>query len=82
MLHKLVSIYDSKAQVYSPTIAFPTLGMAERSFTDAVNDPQSSYNKHPEDYTLFHVGEFDDSTGQTTNLETPFSLGVALTFKV
>ena len=80
MKMKLVSVYDAKAQVFTPPMAFPTIGFAERSFVDAVNDPQSQYNKHPEDYTLFRVGEFDDQTGMTENLDTPFSLGVALTF--
>lgn len=78
---KLVSIYDAKAEVYSAPIGFPTLGMAERSFVDEVNNPQSNYNKHPEDFTLFHVGDYDQTTGQTENRETPYSLGVALVFK-
>lgn len=78
---QLVSVYDAKAEVYSPPIAVPTLGMAERSFADEVNNPQSQYNKHPEDYTLFHLGEYDDATGVVTNRDTPFSLGVAVTLK-
>ena len=81
MQFKMISVYDAKAAVYSPPICVPTLGIAERSFTDEVNNPQSQYNKHPEDYTLFHVGDYDDNTGKTVNLETPYSLGVALVFK-
>lgn len=38
-------------------------GMAERMFADAVNDPATPLNKHPEDYDLYELGTFDDGTG-------------------
>ena len=79
---KLVSIFDAKAAVFSAPIAFPTLGTAERSFADEVNNANSQYGKHPEDYTLFHIGDYDDATGKVDNLETPYSIGLALTYKV
>lgn len=32
-------------------------------FGAAVRDPNHEFGKFPEDYTLFHVGEFDQETG-------------------
>lgn len=36
---------------------------AIRQFADAVNDKQTKWNKHPEDYSLWYVGLFDTSKG-------------------
>lgn len=81
MILKLVSIYDAKAQVFSAPIAFPTNGVAERSFADEVNNPNSQYAKHPEDFTLFHIGDYDDATGKVDNLSTPYSISTAFALK-
>ena len=80
MIKKLVSVYDAKAETFAPPVAAVALGEAVRSFEDAVNDPQCPFNKHPEDYTLFHLGEFDDSAAAFHLKEAPVSLGVALQF--
>lgn len=78
---QVISVYDAKSKAYSPPMTFVALGTATRSFEDEVNNPQSPYNKHPEDYTLFHLGEYDDNNAVFTPLETPYSLGVATVFK-
>lgn len=67
MKMKLCSIYDSKAGAWLNPMSFQSTGQAIRSFGDAVNDGKSEFWKHPEDYTLFVVGEFDQLTGELTN---------------
>jgi len=57
------------------------VGEALRHFEDEVNNPQSPLYKHPEDYTLFHLGQYDETTGQFDLKDAPLSLGVALNFK-
>lgn len=58
------SIYDEKAQVYSRPFYALTMGEAIRTFSDASNTPDSPYNRHPTDYTLYQVGSFDDANGE------------------
>ena len=36
--------------------------MAVRTFADMANDSNHNIGKHPEDYTLYHIGEWDDNT--------------------
>jgi hypothetical protein len=60
---QMFAIYDSKATAYLPPFNLPTIQMAKRTFTDTVNDLKHSFSQHPEDYTLFHIGEFDDEKG-------------------
>lgn len=57
---RLFSILDSKAKAYLPPQHQPSTEMMERLFIDACNDPKHPFSKHPEDYTLFELGEFDD----------------------
>jgi len=68
----LIGIYDKRAAEYSPPQGYPALGVAERAFTDAVNNPDSHLNKHPEDYSMQLLGEFySDSGSLVPNREGP-----------
>ena len=78
---KLYTVYDSKSESFTPPMANRTRGEAIRGFTDEVNNPNSMLNKHPEDYTLFELAEWDNSTGQIIPLDTPLSCGLAIEYK-
>lgn len=77
MIHKIVSIYDIKAMVYSKPLYFPSYAAAIRSFADAVKDEKSDYMRHPEDYIMFGFGEFNDVKG-TFDITLPEELVKAL----
>lgn len=79
MLHRIVSIYDLKAQVYSKPIFVPNTGSAIRAWGDAINakDSPNEYTRHPEDYIMFDLGEYDDTTG-AINSSLPVELARAL----
>lgn len=64
MLLKVFSVYDVKAAAYGQPFFMPTSGGAIRSFGDTCLDQNSMLNKHPEDYSLHEIGEFDDVTGR------------------
>lgn len=64
MIHSLVSIFDIKTGTFSKPVACPAEGAGVRAFGDAVNDPSVEYNKHPEDYSIWIVGTFNDQTGE------------------
>ena len=57
----LVELYDSKADTYTqPTVAQSNAD-AIRQFGILVNDKAGTLvNLHPEDFTLFRVGSFED----------------------
>lgn len=66
MIYKIYSIFDSKAESYTLPFFQQTEPMAIRTFADWCNDPNHTFGKHPEDYTLFESGTYDDSTGTIT----------------
>lgn len=63
MLIKAYSIYDRKALRYHLPFFCQTDGEAIRSCTDLVQDTSTSVARHPNDYVLFHVGDFSDHNG-------------------
>ena len=77
---KIFSIYDSKAEMYHQPFYMQTQSMAVRQFLDMANDSETMIGKHPEDYTLFYVGEYDDHTASFNLEDTKISLGVASEF--
>lgn len=75
------SVHDSKAEAFMRPFFAETKGLAVRSFKDACNDPQQEVCKHAEDYTLFHIGAFDQVSGMLVPLASPVAVGTAITFK-
>lgn len=63
MQMKMFSIYDSKTEAFSRPFVCHTPSEAVRTFSDAVNQGDSPYNRHPADYTLFAIGLWDDASG-------------------
>lgn len=63
---QIFAVRDSALKAFAQPMFMPTIGVALRMFTDEVNrqDPNNALNKHPEDYELYHLGEFDDELGQ------------------
>lgn len=75
----LFTVYDSAAGTYLDPFVAPSIEFAIREFRSVVNQPGHQFNKFPADYTLFHVGQFDITSGELVGCS-PASLGVALTF--
>lgn len=72
------SVYDSKTDAFMQPIFLQTKPAAIRAITDCVQDPTHQFAAHPEDYTLFYLGQFDDSNGTFDLEKTPISLCVCI----
>lgn len=78
MLVKMCSIYDGKAEAWTNPMYFRSNGEAVRSFQDAANNKELDVGRHPEDYALFEVGEFDPRTGEVRPLVPPLHLATGV----
>jgi hypothetical protein len=78
MIVKVYSVYDSKAKTWEQPQFVVNKGAAARSWYDLVNQQNTQYNKHPEDYTLYEIGQWDDQAGIVTTYEKKESLGIAI----
>lgn len=61
MITKMFSLYDSKAKMFGLPFCFPNVGMAQRALYDLVRDESTMVSRHPDDFILYQIAEFDDS---------------------
>lgn len=80
MISNICSIFDGKAEAYMQPFFVQAIGVAKREFGNLVNDPSHPIGKHPEDYTLFVVGTWEEMEGKLVSLE-PRAIGNGLDFK-
>ncbi len=74
------AVFDAAAEAFLTPMFFNTKGEAIRTFADACNAEDHQFRRHADDYTLFHLGMYDQSTGLLEALATPDSMGLALQF--
>lgn len=79
---QLFSVRDSKAMVFSQPFFQPSVPAAVRAFGASVNSGDGGLSQFPDDYSLYHLGEFDDESGVLIPLKEPHFLGLAAQFKV
>lgn len=60
---RLYSVYDSKAEQFSPPQAYLNDMLALRGFESIVNDDNMLIKKYPEDFSIYYVGNLSDSDG-------------------
>lgn len=78
MRYVVCAVFDQAAEAYGRPFFAPAMGLAVRSFIDEVNRPSAdnSMHQHAGDYALFHLGHFDDGTGQFALLPVPVRISV------
>lgn len=82
MKTNVYSIYDSAAKAFTQPFFMQNDGLAVRAFTDNVNsDTANNISEHPDQFTLFKVGEWDDTNALLISLDTKESLGTGTMFK-
>lgn len=73
---KVLAIRDRQLNAFMQPFFAPTIGTGIRAFADMLNDKQSEPAKHPEDYDLYHLADFDTTTGQFTTQERPTQVAI------
>lgn len=68
MILHVFALLDSKAACFqSPPFFFPSIGQATRAIADLLQDVSTTPSRHPEDFSLYLLGTWDDHTGLFTN---------------
>lgn len=70
---EIFSIHDSATEMYGRPFFMVARGQALRSFKDEINrvDNSNDLAKHPDDFSLYHLGSFDDNTGSFQLFDIP-----------
>lgn len=82
-MHKLYSVFDSKAEYFSAPFTMKSKGEAIRAFAATANGQdgqKTQISQNPEDFTLFELGEWNEAIGVITLHKTAVSIGKAIEF--
>lgn len=71
MFLKLYSVLDRKAGFFKTPYAARSDGEMTRNLADAMRDPATTIAQYPEDFSLYEIGSFDDTTGLMVAVHPP-----------
>lgn len=77
---RVFSIRDSKIDAFMRPFFAQTTQEGMRIWEDSINQGDTGFSRHPEDYCLFELGTFDPYTGSIEAYIQPKSLGLAAEF--
>lgn len=77
MLRKMFAVYDDAVKGFMTPFFQHTENEAKRGFIDATRNTDK-IKDFPKDYSLYHIGDFDDSTGVLTHQERPIPVMTAV----
>lgn len=80
MVLKCVIVFDQKSESYESPQFVRATGEAIRTFQSMVNDGKSIFSKHPGDFILFELGEFNERTGEFIIFDNYKRLGSGLDY--
>jgi len=73
MRYQICSFYDSKLRAYSRPFFIQEVELAGRVAKDVIAS-ENDIARHPEDFAMFHIGEFCDQTAILTPVDPPVCL--------
>ena len=80
--HIVFSIYDTKAESFSPPFTHITTGLGLRFLETLCNEAHTTVAKFPEDHTLFRIGEWDERKGEMRMDLAPVALARAIDYTI
>lgn len=61
---QIYSVHDSKAEAFMQPFFAANEAVALRYVSTAVNTVDHEFRRHTEDYSLYHIGEFHETSGE------------------
>lgn len=77
---KIFVVYDSKAKVHLLPAFIHHSADALRGFEAASNNPEHAFGKHPADYTLFEIANYNEEKAEFDVHKAKINLGTALEY--
>lgn len=78
-VQRVYAVYDMKMKLFLAPFVTRNSAVATRMFADSVNGENNVVAKHPEDFALYQIGEFDEESGLLVSTQ-PVNLGLASQF--
>jgi len=70
-MRMLLALRDEKTGTFLAPVTAATPGDAERWYSEVLTQPGTLVSKHPRDFPLFEIGQFDEVQGLVIPLDGP-----------
>lgn len=80
MIYQVLAVYDSKARAFLVPIYCSHVDVGLRALADAANTAGHQIERNPLDFTMFHLGVWNDDNGTFTLLDQQIQLANAASF--
>lgn len=81
-LHKIYVFKDGKSSSYGPPFVEENKFRVIRSIQEQLPDKQAIWAKHPQDFSVFEIGEYDARSGEIKMYETKECVGLVQDFDI
>lgn len=81
MNHRIVAFKDDKSETYGPPFTVETKGMLIRTIQEELDKGQAIWARHPQDFAIYELGEYDGASGNILLHEQKKCLGLVQDFK-
>lgn len=68
---QVFTVRDDKAEAFMNPFFMPNQALAVRSIQQCMADPEHTFARFPEDFSLYILGEYDEQSGKFTLLDAP-----------
>lgn len=75
MIHKMYTMFDTKAGVFSKPFFSISDGVAKRAIFEAAQEGRADFARYPHDFMCYRIGEFDDNEADVRT-HAPAGLGL------
>ena len=83
MKKSVYAIRDNKMGSFGVPVLIENDSVAVRQFGDIIsNGGDNVMSKHPSDFTLYRLGDFDSTSGKFENVECPVALATGSDFAI
>jgi len=79
--HKIFCFKDDKSQTYGPPFCTETKGALIREVQTALKSGQAIWAKHPQDFAIYEIGDYNPLTGTVSPHAQLNCLGLVQDFK-
>lgn len=66
MIYDVLAVYDKKAKAFFPPFFSSNVAVGVRMVASAVNDPTHQLSKYSADFSVYHLGMFNDEHAEFT----------------
>jgi len=82
MIYQVIAMHDIKARAFLLPVFVPHIDVGVRAIAHAANNsPGHQLHDFPQDFTIYHLGTWDDTSAKFSPFDQPVSLGLVSNLK-